>query len=609
LAKGAEKLKKQGIRYRLKMLENERRQLMDQKRMEQLEQRIVVLEKEMNVLKRQVESILQGGQEAQKAPQAQERKEIIDPVKKGKIVVSPPAQQKESDPIDWEHVIGRVWLPRIFIFVLLLGLVWGFTIAAAMGILTEPVRILMGFAGSGLLVWLGEKQIKKQRENLGKVLLSGAISLLILTTFAMHVLYDMVPGVLAFILNVGWIAAGLQLAKRHKSEVIAILTAFAGYLVPFLIEGHEKAATLFIAYETFFYTLLLLFAVKQGYKRLFYTASVLWHVVVLFYVATLSRNTDTDKIMLSAAFGAVIQHILIGYFGFKGKFQKIKVLPIVFTSFVITTLWAFEGFQFDLSYDELETLTPFQVHVKTAILLDLFLLVSAGGYGFLAYKGLKKQEHQQTAVGLAISTLSAALLVYQLVDDNAFRAIIYLIEGTLAIYLGYRFKTTFQKCTGWVVYAIGALITITDQKIREILSIETLCWLVLIGSLYALYRLVTLHHATHKVLRGLMLGVNALTHLVFLSSITSVITENWSISVQMMTLSFAWALYAAAGVVFGVVKGKKNIRLVGIILLLLTLCKIVLVDLQFVTIIVRTVLFIGLGTIGLLVSRLFYVKK
>ncbi|MFB5167169.1 hypothetical protein V2P11_15655 [Parageobacillus toebii] len=175
-------MKKQGIRYRLKMLENERRQLMDQKRMEQLEQRIVVLEKEMNVLKRQVESILQGGQEAQKAPQAQERKEIIDPVKKGKIVVSPPAQQKESDPIDWEHVIGRVWLPRIFIFVLLLGLVWGFTIAAAMGILTEPVRILMGFAGSGLLVWLGEKQIKKQRENLGKVLLSGAISLLILTT-------------------------------------------------------------------------------------------------------------------------------------------------------------------------------------------------------------------------------------------------------------------------------------------------------------------------------------------------------------------------------------------------------------------------------------------
>ncbi|UOE74708.1 DUF2339 domain-containing protein [Parageobacillus thermoglucosidasius] len=592
---------------------------MDQKRMEQLEQRIAVLEKEMNALKTQVERILQEGQEAQKATQAQERKEIIAPVKKGKTIqfktnegtVSPSVQRTESGPIDWEDVIGRVWLPRIFIFVLLLGLVWGFTIVAAKGILTEPVRILMGFAGSGLLVWLGEKQIKKQRESLGKVLLSGAISLLILTTFAMHVLYGMVPGVVAFILNVGWIVVGLQLAKRHKSEVISILTAFAGYLVPFLIEGHEEAATLFIVYETCFYTLLLLFSVKQGYKRLFYTASVLWHVVVMFYVATLlwDKDIDTDKVMLSAAFGAVIQHILIGYFGFKGKFQKIKVLPLVFTSFTITTLWAFEGFQFDLSYDELKTLTPFQVHVKTAILLDLYLLVSAGGYGFLAYKGLKKQEHQQTAVGLSISTLSVALLVYQLVDDNGFRAIIYLIMGTLAVYLGYRFKTTFQKCTGWVVYAIGAFITIADQKIREILSIETLCWFVLIGSLYALYRLINLHHATHKVLRGFMLGVNALTHLIFLSSITSVITKNWSISIQMMTLSFAWALYATAGIVFGVVKGKKNIRLVGIILLLLTLCKIVLVDLQFVTIIVRTVLFVGLGTIGLLVSRLFYVKK
>ncbi|MBA2876245.1 DUF2339 domain-containing protein [Thermaerobacillus caldiproteolyticus] len=184
---------------------------MDQRRIEQLEQRIAFLEKEMNVLKTQVERVLQGGQEAQKVPQAQERKEIIAPVKKGraiqfktregqKEVVSPPVQQKESGPIDWEYVIGRVWLPRIFIFVLLLGLVWGFTLAAAMGILTEPIRILMGFAGSGLLVWLGEKQIKKQRESLGKALLSGALSLLILTTFAMHVLYDMVPGVVAFIL-------------------------------------------------------------------------------------------------------------------------------------------------------------------------------------------------------------------------------------------------------------------------------------------------------------------------------------------------------------------------------------------------------------------------
>jgi len=99
---------------------------------------------------------------------------------------------------------------------------------------------------------------------------------------------------------------------------------------------------------------------------------------------------------------------------------------------------------------------------------------------------------------------------------------------------------------------------------------ETLCWLVLIGSLYALYRFVHRHHAIHKVLHGLMLGVNTLIHLLFLSSIVSVITENWSISMQMMTLSFTWALYAAAGVVFGVMKGKKNVRLVGIILLLLT---------------------------------------
>ncbi|MGI6577527.1 MAG: DUF2339 domain-containing protein [Eubacteriales bacterium] len=89
---------------------------------------------------------------------------------------------------------------------------------------------------------------------LGTVLLSGAVSVAILTTFAMHVLYGFVPPFIAFILNLIWIGLGLFLSDRHRSEAIAILTACAGYLVPFLVEGKEHAA-------------ILLFGMKRHFMR------------------------------------------------------------------------------------------------------------------------------------------------------------------------------------------------------------------------------------------------------------------------------------------------------------------------------------------------------
>ena len=46
----------------------------------------------------------------------------------------------EKKPFDWDLFI-RAWLPRIFIFVLLLGVVFGFVAAVKAGYLTEPIRL------------------------------------------------------------------------------------------------------------------------------------------------------------------------------------------------------------------------------------------------------------------------------------------------------------------------------------------------------------------------------------------------------------------------------------------------------------------------------------
>lgn len=185
---------------------------MENGRFKQLEERVRQLELEVESLKKQ-------GVKSQFSIGTKSVSEAKRPIENKQIELKKkPVPAKESEPVDWEHLIGRVWLPRIFIFVLLLGLVWGFKVAVDYGILTEPIRVVLGFSVAVSLYVLGEKQLKNGRLSLGKSLLIGAIGLLILTTFAMNVLYGMVPTVVAFSLNVIWVGVGLFLAQRYQSR-------------------------------------------------------------------------------------------------------------------------------------------------------------------------------------------------------------------------------------------------------------------------------------------------------------------------------------------------------------------------------------------------------
>ncbi|WP_018661962.1 DUF2339 domain-containing protein [Heyndrickxia acidiproducens] len=583
---------------------------MEHDRIKRLELRIEALEKEVQALKddrlnqenryKKPEPVLSKKTENQtvsQPKQPEQPKQSEQP--KQQQIPEPPARQHV--PVDWEYRIGRVWLPRIFIFVLLLGLIFAFTIVAIAG--TDLIRILMGYGLAGLLAWLGERQVKKQRDALGKVLLSGSISVAILTTFAMHALYGMVPPAAAFILNIIWVLLGIYLAKRHRSEAIAILTACAGYLIPFLVEGREHAANFVIWYETVFYALLLLFAVKQGYRNLLYAASGLWHAAVfLLYIALLGSGA-ADGAAYSIVLGALAQHVLLCYFSFYRKEFEQVVLPMMFTSFTLTTIWAYICWGVPIP--------PFHDHQADLkhTLFNVYLLAVAAVYGWFAYNGWKKQIKDQLAVAVSISTVSFSFLLYQILPHGVLILAVYLIAGLFAIYLGCLFRVAVQQVIGYIIFIPAVLFTLTIVRIRDILSPETAVWLVFIGTFYAFYQLTSAYYEQQTGFRNFLIGANAFIHLMFITQAANALTGGWSVSLRMMVQSFAWMIYAVSGIVIGVLKDKKSFRFAGMILLMITLCKLVFVDLYTVNLLVRTILFIGLGATGLLVSRLFYVKK
>lgn len=248
---------------------------MEDERIAKLEARIAKLEEEVRLLKA-----------VRQVPPTVEQEKRMEPVRpntsKNTKIRQKIQPQRKKERIDWETLIGKVWLPRIFIFVLLLGVVWGFRIAVEAGWLNETARVMIGFIAAGVFYYLGEKQIKKDRSALGKVLLVGFISTLLVTTFAMHILYDMIPITIAFPLNVAWITFGLFLSYKHQSQAMGVMFAVTGYLIPFLVSGFGTTATaiMVIGYELVYYLALLWFAVHHQYRKLFYVSTLFYTLFI-----------------------------------------------------------------------------------------------------------------------------------------------------------------------------------------------------------------------------------------------------------------------------------------------------------------------------------------
>ncbi|MED0676555.1 DUF2339 domain-containing protein [Aneurinibacillus thermoaerophilus] len=489
---------------------------------------------------------------------------------------------EKKEPTDWETLIGRVWLPRIFVIVLLVGIVWAFKASIDRGYITEPVRIVLGFIVSGWLLWMGSRQMKHQRTGLGQVLLGAAICIVILTTFAMHMLYGFIPASLAFPLNIIWIAGGVFLSYRHRSQALAVLSSLAGVFIPFLVESHNPNSLFFVAYEIALYVTFLYVAIRKQYLVLYYTSAALLQIVFfLFFIITGGEEGSTFAV------GSIIQHAALLLFFLRQTVYMRSQTGMLFTTFVLTTVWLNIAFA--------------EVQVEW-MLLGIFVL-----YGSIAY-ALLGRNRKKAAVAISIASFAlASYILYVLENEN--ETIMILLEGTLALYLGIVLQSKLQQITGGLIYGLSLMVTIA-RDIKFVVSSVTFNWCVMLITAAWLYKLLKQKRLfkEEKVFRIMGVGY-AFLLLVFLTEITGAVMREMSFEIMQLAISTVWALYAVAGILYGARSANKDLRRLGMALLIITLLKAIFFDLPFLSLLVRAVLFIGLGVIGLIVSRFFYTTK
>lgn len=371
---------------------------------------------------------------------------------------------KEQKPFDFERQFA-VWLPRVFMVILLLGVLWGLKVSFDMGWITEGVRVVLGYLASVLLGYLGYRSIRGARRGFGLTLWGGTIALGILTTFAANQLYGYLPLIPAFLIGIAYIAAGIYASIRTRSETLTVFTAIAGFLLPFLLEGEGASAAMFCAYVLILFLSLFFVSIRSRHRVTFYALFLLFNVTLYLYLLLDGVRGGHENLVAATA---LIQHLALLFFYLKGSIPRFLFTEVLlYVNFVFGIMWI--------------------------LLFDEPLLQAAYGVLAVLYASLAVYAHmlKDSALQDILSTMavaaSAVFILSFRMDEPAFKLMLLFVAGAAGIWAALRSGAMRTLAVSGGLYALGALSALSFGWFHEVFSAEHAVWLMFIGTLMLIF--------------------------------------------------------------------------------------------------------------------------
>lgn len=545
----------------------------------QLENRIRRIEEELQEVKMQLRRL---ESYENTSPAAEVKQSVIS---SDIQPTDPPAPKKER--MSLEQTISN-WLPRLFIFVFILGIIWAFIAAMDRGWISPLVRVLTGFGVAGVLYWLGHRQYQQTRNALSIVLLGGSIVVYIAAVFAGDVLYEIIPYFITLIMLGAGIAAGVWMSRKYASESLLAVIGIGAYLYPFLFAGDRGSENLFYLYETLIFIGLVFESIRKQYKFVWNIANYAFIFAVIFFAIT-GVATTTFTTFLTLA----VQQLVIIFLTFQVRNATSKEMYISAIS-----IGAF--FLYLIGED---------VFGPRDINLYIFYLVTAGFYGGLSLMQTKNYRELKN-VFFVFSMFYIFVFISQLFNEETFiRLMIYVVQAAVIYYLSQKRKSLFGT-VGSFVLLLPVISELFDLPGFLLTFTSVICWLLIISLLLSLY--IFRDQSTVldvRLLKKALPYLIAAIVLVFFSKLSGFFTYQENYMYHDIGLSISWMIFVAFMYMAYSFFQDKHWQYIGLAFLLITLGKIILYDLATVDIVWRAILFIGLGTIGLFISRIFYNKK
>ena len=564
------------------------------KKIEALETAIDTIQEALYELKAQQREIEEEKVQQEREHKKQETSIPAPNVRKEEIVVSeervkePEVKQVDisafkPEPFDIIKFC-QTWLPRIFVAIMLLGVIWLFKAGVDAGLLTPAIRIVFGVVLSVGLYYVGDMQIKQERQALGLVLAGGSITGIVLTTFAAHYLYHFFPASIAFILNIIWIILGIYLAKRYQSEYLAIFVAVGAFFVPFLLNSTTPNSYIFFGYETILTISLLWYAYKNRYQYLYvvsYCVSVFVTFVFFVIMTTLLGNLN---VQLTLVYGFI--HITLFWHMFMN--QSFIYQPRV-------ALFSANAIFFILAIVKIPDFTTGGLLISTVVHTVMFAA---------EYRKNNKSLFTDLLFGFAMGSFSLAILYeFSLVNGS----IVLMLQGFLGVVTAVKLKQEIKFYISAVIYAIGMLQTLVSP-FEVFMSAAFVAHFILLGTFYyGMMRVKPMLQQFGKHVYSITLYGFMVLVFITITRIGEVLSTDGSII--SVPVSLLWMIYALVAVWFGRNRGMNEILYAGLVVLVVTVSKLFFLDLPEVSMMIRAVLFLLIGGLGIGISRMFFSKE
>ncbi|MED3384589.1 DUF2339 domain-containing protein [Bacillus subtilis] len=547
-------------------------------KIDELNKKVGRLEQELESVKREI-AYLAAGKKEQAVVKTEEHPKIN---KETEVPQKTPAPRKENRTL--ENMAGN-WLPKIFIFVFLLGMIWAFVAAAEKGWINAYMRVGAGLIVSIVLYVLGSRSHKKNASVLGISLLAGSNIVYIVSLFAGNMLYQIIPTPLTMILLAAGVAGGVYISRKYRSQTLIAIIGAGVYLYPFLFGGKQGNEYIFYVYESLVFAGLIYETVKQKY-------SVAWNIAnYAFILAIFAFLSFTDAQVTGWTLAVFILQqaiTILSALRSNSQFKKAVYLTAV-------TIGAFVVF-----------ITGVILYMKNDTALYVFYTAAFVFYLLLSlWKSKEFAEIKHTFFLISMIYFNV-LAADALAENVSLLYIIFTLQGIMMCYVSYRKKSWLIGIAG-VIVLLQAACGLIQYPARSLHVLSIVSWLLLISSLFGGYLYSKKIH--YKQVTTVVSSAVSLLLLVFFSKLSIWMSDRIDgVSVN-VGVSLSWFIFVIVMYAVYYATKDKTWNRIGLIFLFITLAKIILIDSASIDIVWRAVLFILLGVIGLFISRVFYSKK
>ncbi len=532
-----------------------------------------------------------------------------------------PPSDEESAPSsrDWEWLVGGNWLARVGTLALIIGIGFFLKLAFDNDWIGEIGRIVMGLAVGAALLAGGELWARRY-PAWAQATTGGGISILYLSIYAAHILYDLVPATTALLLSSLVTLAAAALALRHDARAVAVLGILGGFATPLFLADRLPGHWEVLAYVLMLDLGVLALAIARNWR--WFTLLALFGSLALFgfWYEELNPNLVLAQVGITLIFlifvgATTLFHLL-----------RRRTPHLLDQCLIVLNGMAYFGISYAILSDEYRAWMG-----GFTLLLALFYGLS--GYGILA-RYPEQVRLSLFNLGMALVFLTIAVPVQ---FDGPWVTIFWAAQMVVLVWLSFLLRMPQLRWAAFVILALVAFQLIVnyfapiffhqlisyfttpewqtaylggDRSYWPVVNRRFMAPAAAIAAIF-LSAFFTLRWGDRSTRSGdgilatfLLITANVLTLFALSAELIDAVNRGFFAidpeiagNVTSLSLSALWALYAAVLIVLGIVRRSRWSRLAGLGLLAVPVAKLFLYDAFSLGQAYRVTAFIGLGVL------------